>query len=140
MRRSASEILRNLERRIARLEKSAANKGNYAFGMLPDSEREKADLHYSLADWFESNGMKAFCGAPADDNYWCEVDATPEEIMDLVGRKLRGRGQFFMFKGMEYGIMSEMYKAHYLRGGSKLTSRLHLVDGSRQSMPKKYIK
>ena len=134
MRRSASEIIRNLERRIARLEKSASNK----FNMLPESERAKADLHYSLADWFESNGIKAVCGAPADDNYWCEIDATPEEIMDLVGRKLRGQGQFFMYKGMEYGIMSEMNKAHY--GGSKLTSEIHLVDGSPQAMPKRYIK
>ena len=139
MRRSASEIIRNLEMRVARLERTASQTSNKKSFFLPESEKEKAELHYSLADWFKSNGMKAFCGAPADDSYWCEVDATPEEIMELVGRKLRGRGQFFMYKGMEYGIMSEMRKAHYLRGAT-LTSRIHLVDGSEMSMPKRYIK
>lgn len=138
MRRSASEIIRNLERRIARLEKSASNKGNYAFGMLPESEREKAELHYSLADWFESNGILAFCGAPADDNYWCELDATPEEVKELVGRKLRGRGKFFMYKGMEYGIFTKQYPSVYLkrRGVKGLTTHITLADGSSMAMRK----
>ena len=139
---SASDIIRNLENRVARLEKSASytgNKGNYAFGMLPESERAKADLHYSLADWFESKGIDAWAGAPADDSWWCEVDATPEEIMEVV-KSLRGRGQYFTYKGMKYGISMKMHKAtSYMRNVKGKTSRIHLVDGSSMALPTKYL-
>ncbi len=135
MRRSASEVIRNLEIRIAKLERQS---GNYAFGMLPDSEREKADAHYRLASFFKSQGIDAKCGAPADDSWWCEVDATPEEIMDVV-KVLRGRGQFFTHAGMEYGISSKMHKAHSLKGKG-LTSVIWLTDGSSMAMPKRYLK
>lgn len=56
MRRSASEVIRELERRIARLEKSSASKGCGVTFRLDNPEARKVDVIHAK-DWREARDL-----------------------------------------------------------------------------------